>query len=136
MRVCLLCVSLLLWKGVCAMAWPWRCAHSAFFLLDLTTTIPNPIPMSHPQCDMALRHTTGKMRNYERDLPQRDERHALRQHLGEFHCSLCTEVVPIEAASGKGKQLATQCRCMRRPVCRSPMSHRAKTSTTQPHLKD
>ena len=47
--VCLLCVSLLLWKGVCAMSWPWRCAHSAFFLLDLTTAIPNPIPVSHPR---------------------------------------------------------------------------------------
>ena len=32
------------------MSWPWRCAHSAFFLLDLTTAIPNPTPMSHPQC--------------------------------------------------------------------------------------
>ena len=47
--VCLLCVSLLLWKGVCAMSWPWRRAHSAFFLLDLTTALPNPIPVSHPR---------------------------------------------------------------------------------------
>ena len=38
----------------------------------------------------------------ERDLPQRDERLALGQHLGELHCSLWTEPVVIEAATSKG----------------------------------
>ena len=74
-------------------------------------------------CDIAQWRTAGQIRDYERDLPQRDECHALRQHFGEFHCSLCADSVPIEAESGKGKQLATQCRCMRLPVCRSPMAH-------------
>ena len=38
----------------------------------------------------------------ERDLPQRDERLALGQHLGELRCSLWTEPVAIEAATSKG----------------------------------
>ena len=75
------------------------------------------------------------MRNYERDLPQRDERHALRQHLGEFHCSLCADAVPIEAASSKVKQLATQCRCMCLPMCRSSMSHMG-SSYYSTHLRE
>ena len=76
--------------------------------------------------DMAQWRTAGQIHDYERDLPQRDERHALRQHLGEFHCSLCADAVPIEAASSKVKQLATQCRCMCLPMCRSPMSRMSK----------
>ena len=76
------------------------------------------------------------IRDYERNLPQRDERHALRQHLGEFHCSLCADAVQIEAASGKGEQLATQCRCMRLPVCRSLMSHGRPGHTLLAHLSE
>ena len=38
----------------------------------------------------------------ERDVPQRDERLALGQHLGELRCSLWTKQVVIEAATGKG----------------------------------
>ena len=53
--------------------------------------------------DIAQCRTAGKIRNYERDLPQRDER--LGQPFGELNCSLCADVVKVEAASGRGKQV-------------------------------
>ena len=53
--------------------------------------------------DSAQCRTASKIRNYKRDLPQRDEQ--LGQPLGELNCSLCADVVKVEAASGRGKQV-------------------------------
>eukprot|EP00966_Prymnesium_polylepis_P272479 6295101-Prymnesium_polylepis.1 len=53
--------------------------------------------LSRAPCDMAQCRTAGQIRSYERDLRQRDER--LGQPLGERHRSLCSDEVPIEAAT-------------------------------------
>ena len=65
-------------------------------------------------CDMAQCRTAGQIRNYERDLPQRDER--LGQPLGERHRSLCPDEVPIEAAtSTEGQVSHLVCRAVAEP---------------------
>ena len=63
---------------------------------------------------MAQCCTAGQIRNYERDLHQRDER--LGQPLGERHRSLCPDEVPIEAAtSTEGQVSHLVCRAVAEP---------------------